>query len=206
LLARPVPRRAEMGGAVHKQCTDPLVQGRPGPCSGARGWDGGPPRKGEAGAENEASLRDEGADHQPKPSGLGGVGCRAQVVESRPYRRHALGLGEDGGGKVRGEDECIGCRVSAGRGSQRGTGPEVASVPASEAGGEGKIGSAGGSPPVASALSAGADGGGASVDSQKCSGKGTRRRGAAGQGTCARWRTRTVWTQRAAQSQNYCQQ
>ena len=48
-----------------------------------------------------------------------------------------------------------------------GTGPEVASAPASEAGGEGKIGSAGGSPPVASALSAGADGGGASVDSQK---------------------------------------
>jgi hypothetical protein len=48
-----------------------------------------------------------------------------------------------------------------------GTGPEVASVPASEAGGEGKIGSAGGSPPVVSALSAGADEGGASVDSQK---------------------------------------
>jgi hypothetical protein len=105
LLARPVPRRAEKGGTVHKQCTDPLVQGRPGPRSGARGRDGGPPREGEAGAEDESSLRDEGADHQPKPSGLGSVGRRAQVVESRPYRRHALGLGEDGGGKVRGEDE-----------------------------------------------------------------------------------------------------
>ena len=68
---------------MHKQCTDPLVQGRPGPRSGVRGRDGGPPREGEAGAEDESSLRDEGADHQPKPSGLGGVGRSSIIVYSQ---------------------------------------------------------------------------------------------------------------------------
>jgi hypothetical protein len=36
-----------------------------------------------AGAENEPSLRNEGADHQPEPSGLGGVGRSSIIVYSQ---------------------------------------------------------------------------------------------------------------------------
>ena len=58
-------------------------QGGPGPRSDARRRNGGPPRKEVAGAENEPSLRNEGADHQPEPSGLGGVGRSSIIVYSQ---------------------------------------------------------------------------------------------------------------------------
>ena len=48
--------------------------------SDARRRNGGPPRKEVAGAENEPSLSNEGADHQPEPSGLGGVGRSSIIV------------------------------------------------------------------------------------------------------------------------------
>lgn len=58
-------------------------QGDPGPRCDARRRNGGPPRKEVAGAENEPSLRNEGADHQPEPSGLGGVGRSSIIVYSQ---------------------------------------------------------------------------------------------------------------------------
>jgi hypothetical protein len=54
-------------------------QGGPGPRSDARRRNGGPPRKEVAGAENEPSLRNEGADHQPEPS----VGRSSIIVYSQ---------------------------------------------------------------------------------------------------------------------------
>ena len=51
--------------------------------SRVRRRNGGPPRKEVAGAKNEPSLRNEGADHQPEPSGLGGVGRSSIIVYSQ---------------------------------------------------------------------------------------------------------------------------
>ncbi len=68
---------------MREQRAYPWEQGGPGPRGDARGRDGGPPREGKAGTENKPNLRNEGADYQPGPGRLGGMGRRAKIVESR---------------------------------------------------------------------------------------------------------------------------
>ena len=73
LLERPVPRGRERGASVHDERLDPKVKGRAGSVRLGRpvGGGGGAPGEEVAGAEDEAGLRDQGADREAKGCDLG---------------------------------------------------------------------------------------------------------------------------------------
>ena len=74
----------------------------------------------EAGAGLRSSLGDKSADVQVEPGGLSRVSRGAEFVECRPYGGDTVGLREECRCQMGGEEKYGGCRVSAGRGSQRG--------------------------------------------------------------------------------------